>query len=138
MLVTAAAVLTADYFKLGDAGSEARAPASEIAAPAFSEPEVSGAPAALPDDSDKPHTAPVQTGDTTMTARMTFQLVGDGRLLAVGTIEPGVAREFAAEGEKRGSYVKTVVLRSPGGSVADALAMGRLIRKNRFSTEVEA
>src|SRR5581483_7431339 len=107
MLVTAAAVLTADYFKLGDAGSEARAPASEIAAPAFSEPEVSGAPA----DSDKPHTAPVQTGDTTMTTRMTFQLVGDGRLLAVGTIEPGVAREFAAEVEKRGSYIKTVVLR---------------------------
>jgi len=34
--------------------------------------------------------------------------------------------------------VKTVVLRSPGGSVQDALAMGRLIREKQFATEVEA
>jgi hypothetical protein len=31
-----------------------------------------------------------------------------------------------------------VVLNSPGGSVTDALAMGRLIREKKFSTEVEA
>jgi hypothetical protein len=31
-----------------------------------------------------------------------------------------------------------VVLRSPGGSVSDAMDMGRLIRKNKFATEVEA
>jgi len=30
------------------------------------------------------------------------------------------------------------VLRSPGGSVQDALAMGRLIRDKQFATEVEA
>jgi hypothetical protein len=30
------------------------------------------------------------------------------------------------------------VLNSPGGSVTDALAMGRLIREKRFATEVEA
>jgi hypothetical protein len=39
---------------------------------------------------------------------------------------------------KRGSYIKTVVLQSPGGSVSDALAMGRLIREKQFATEVEA
>jgi hypothetical protein len=67
---------------------------------------------------------------------MTFELVGDGRLMAVGTIEPGTAEAFAAEVAKRGSYVKTVVLASPGGSVTDALAMGRLVRKQAFATEV--
>ena len=52
---------------------------------------------------------------------MTFELVGDGRLIATGTIVPGTADAFAAEVEKRGGYVKTVVLHSPGGSVQDAL-----------------
>jgi hypothetical protein len=51
-------------------------------------------------------------------------------------IEPGTAKIFAEEIEKRGSYVKTVVLHSPGGSVQDALAMGRLIREKKFATEV--
>ena len=45
---------------------------------------------------------------------------------------------FAAEIGKRGDYIKTVVLNSPGGSVTDALAMGRLIREKKFATEVEA
>ncbi len=31
-----------------------------------------------------------------------------------------------------------MVLNSPGGSVADALAMGRIIRDKKFATEVEA
>lgn len=70
--------------------------------------------------------------------RMTFELASNGRLLATGAITPGSANAFAEEIDKRGSYVKTVVLESPGGSVHDALAMGRLIRKKGFSTEVEA
>jgi len=69
---------------------------------------------------------------------MTFDLTGDGRLMATGTIWPGTAETFAAEVAKRGSYVKTVVLQSPGGSVQDALAMGKLIRTKNFSTEVQS
>ena len=69
---------------------------------------------------------------------MTFELVGGGRLMATGTITPGISQGFAAEIERRGEYIKTVVLNSPGGSVSDALAMGRLIRERRFATEVEA
>jgi hypothetical protein len=69
---------------------------------------------------------------------MTFELVGGGRLLATGTITPGTSKAFASEIERRGDYIKTVVLDSPGGSVADALAMGRLIREHKFATEVEA
>jgi hypothetical protein len=76
--------------------------------------------------------------DPRLQAAMSFELAGDGRLIAVGGIEPGTARRFADEIEKRGSYVKTIVLHSPGGSVQDALAMGRLIRERKFATEVEA
>src|SRR5258708_32179224 len=69
---------------------------------------------------------------------MTFELVGGGKLLATGSITPGISQSFAAEVGRHGDYIKTVVLNSPGGSVADALAMGRLIRERKFATEVEA
>ena len=69
---------------------------------------------------------------------MTFELVGGGKLMATGTITPGISQAFAAEVGKHGDYIKTVVLNSPGGSVTDALAMGRLIREKKFATEVEA
>ncbi len=69
---------------------------------------------------------------------MTFELVGGGRLIASGTIMAGVSQSFAAEAERHSEYIRTVVLNSPGGSVSDALAMGRLIREKRFATAVEA
>jgi hypothetical protein len=81
---------------------------------------------------------PLPQPDGALTQAMTFELVGGGRLIATGTITPGSSRTFAAEIERRGDYVKTVVLNSPGGSVADALAMGRLIRERKFATEVES
>ncbi len=76
--------------------------------------------------------------DGALAQAMTFELVGGGRLMATGTITPGSAQAFAAEIDRRGDYVKTVVLNSPGGSVIDALAIGRLIRARKFATEVEA
>lgn len=69
---------------------------------------------------------------------MTFELVGEGKLMATGTITPGISEAFAAEVKKRGDYIKTVVLNSPGGSVGDALAMGKLIRERKLATEVES
>jgi hypothetical protein len=81
---------------------------------------------------------PLPQPDGAMAKPMTFELVGDGRLMATGTITPGISEAFAAEVGKRGDYIKTVVLNSPGGSVTDALAMGRLIREKKFATEVEA
>src|SRR3954469_3534504 len=86
---------------------------------------------------DKRHTALPQP-DGAMAKPMTFELVGGGRLMATGTITPGISEAFAAEVGKRADYIKTVVLNSPGGSVNDALAMGRLIREKKFATEVEA
>ena len=81
---------------------------------------------------------PLPQPDGPMAKPMTFELVGGGKLMATGTITPGISESFAAEVSRRGDYVKTVVLNSPGGSVADALTMGRLIREKKFATEVEA
>jgi hypothetical protein len=81
---------------------------------------------------------PLPQPDGAMAKPMTFELVGGGKLMATGTITSGISESFAAEVGKRGDYIKTVVLNSPGGSVTDALAMGRLIRENKFATEVEA
>src|SRR6202158_4770586 len=81
---------------------------------------------------------PLPQPDGAMAQPMTFELVSGGKLMATGTITPGISQSFAAEVGKRGDYVKTVVLNSPGGSEADALAMGRLIRERKFATEVEA
>jgi hypothetical protein len=69
---------------------------------------------------------------------MTFELVGGGRLMATGVITAEATQSFAAEAERHSEYIRTVVLNSLGGSVTDALAMGRLIREKRFATEVEA
>jgi len=82
--------------------------------------------------------APLPQPEGAMAQPMTFELVGGGRLMATGTITPGIWKNFAAEAERHSEYIRTVVLNSPGGSVTDALAMGRLIREKRFATEVEA
>jgi hypothetical protein len=81
---------------------------------------------------------PLPQADGAMAKPMSFELVGSGRLMATGTITRGISETFAVEVGKRGDYIKTVVLNSPGGSVTDALAMGRLIRERKFATEVEA
>jgi hypothetical protein len=80
---------------------------------------------------------PFSKPDGKLAEKMTFDLVGDGRLIATGMIAPGTAEAFKAEVEKRGSYIKTVVLNSTGGSVWDAIAIGRLIRAKKLSTAVE-
>jgi hypothetical protein len=81
---------------------------------------------------------PLPQPDGAMAKPMTFELVSAGKLMATGTITPGISEAFAAEVSRHGDYIKTVVLNSPGGSVADALTMGRLIRERKFATEVEA
>lgn len=65
-----------------------------------------------------------------------FSLEAGGVLRAVGSIDPGSSRRFAAEITARGEYVRTVSLDSPGGSLDDAMAMARLVREKGFGTEV--
>ncbi|MBI5130130.1 MAG: hypothetical protein HZA66_11865 [Rhodopseudomonas palustris] len=81
---------------------------------------------------------PAPQPDGVLGKGMAFELVSGGRLTATGTITPGTADAFAKEIERHGEYIKTVVLNSPGGSVGDALAMGRLIRDRKLATLVEA
>ncbi|MEA2858609.1 MAG: hypothetical protein QOC72_648, partial [Methylobacteriaceae bacterium] len=80
---------------------------------------------------------PARKADGALAKPMTFALGKNGRLIATGTIAPGSADAFASEVNARGEYIKTIVLSSPGGSVGDALEMGRLIRTKGFATEVE-
>jgi hypothetical protein len=80
---------------------------------------------------------PARKADGALAKPMTFSLGKNGRLVATGMIAPGSAGAFASEVNARGEYIKTVVLNSPGGSVGDALEIGRLIRARGFATEVE-
>jgi hypothetical protein len=131
-------VLAADLAQLND-WIEPADPLPE-ASPAASP----GLPATLPNilapllpGSDR-RLSPLPQRDGKLGKPMTFELVGGGRLMATGTITPGIAEAFAEEIGKRADYIKTIVLNSPGGSVADAMTMGRLIREKKFATEVEA
>jgi hypothetical protein len=103
----------------------------------FSLPNLPSILAPFSPDGDK-RLMPLPQPQGAMAKPMTLELVSGGKLLATGTITPGISQDFAAEVDKRGDYIKTVVLNSPGGSVSEALAMGRLIRERKFATEVEA
>ena len=109
----------------------------ELGSPALNFPSLPSVLAPWSPGGDK-RLVPLPQPDGAMARPMTFELVSGGKLMATGTITPGISQSFAAEVGKRGDYVKTVVLNSPGGSVTDALAMGRLIRERKFATEVEA
>lgn len=129
MVALTIAVVGLDYYEMS-----LRAEAYEPAANPGIETEGTPLPPMRRDGDE----GPLRKADGKLKNRMAFDLAADGRLLAVGRIDPGTAETFATEIEKRGGYVKTVVLSSPGGSVADALKMGRLIRAKGFATEVES
>lgn len=128
MIAGTVAVLALDYVELSGLREQVTAAIPDISTDA--------APTALP--GGEPTIGPLRRPDGVLAEKMTFDLLADGRLRATGTIQPGTAKAFAAEVEKRGGYIKTVVLHSPGGSVSDALEMGRLIRKKNFATQVDA
>jgi hypothetical protein len=129
MIAGTVTVLALDYLELSGLREQVAANIPDMSTDAI--------PAALPSDGE-PMIGPLRRPDGPLAAKMTFELVADGRLRATGTIQPGTAKIFAEEVEKRGVYIKTIVLHSPGGSVTDALEMGRLIRKQNFATQVEA
>jgi hypothetical protein len=130
LLAATVAVIILDYANLQKAADERTS-----ALPSTEQPTAQPLPARKAGGG---RAAPVRQPDAVLRDKMTFELIGDGRLMATGTIMFGTADQFATEIAKRGSYVKNVVLRSPGGSVRDALAMGRLIRQKKFATEVES
>jgi hypothetical protein len=141
VLTVTIVALTADLARMEGwtADPDAAAPPAEIGvdSPAFDPGTVPSILAPQLPDGDK-RLIPLPQPGGAMAKPMTFELVGGGKLLATGTITPGISQSFAAEVGRHGDYIKTVVLNSPGGSVTDALTMGRLIRERKFATEVEA
>ena len=85
MLAVTATVLVLDYTELQARITE------EHAAPTIVEPTLPSEPG-----SGRPDEKPAQVrADEKLPARMSFDLTADGRLLAVGTIQPGTADSFA-------------------------------------------
>jgi hypothetical protein len=80
----------------------------------------------------------ITTPADSLRAPLSVVLASGGRLELTGTIVPGSADRVAAEIAAHGEYIKTVALDSPGGAVADALTIGRLIRDKSYSTSVAA
>lgn len=124
-------VLGMDFYEMYTRQSEpAQVEMPEIVTPLL--PPVADPDSPLPDD---PRT--LFTGDREELRKpMRFTLGSGGVLEAVGTIDPGAQTRLNAELELRGEYVKLVSLNSPGGSVQDAMAMGKLLRDNKIATEV--
>ena len=80
----------------------------------------------------------VTTPTETLRQPLAVQLIGGGVLALTGTIDPGAADRVKAEIAAHGEYIKTVALDSPGGAVAEALAIGTLIRDKGYETSVAA
>jgi hypothetical protein len=126
MLAGTLSVLYIDYRELTAADVTSFAAPLEPVLPAF--------------DPDSPTTAPgppVTSDLETLKEPLKVALGSGGVLQVRGTIDPGSAERFAAEIAARGEYVETVALDSPGGSVEDAMAIGRLISENGYTTRVE-
>ncbi|ODT68325.1 MAG: hypothetical protein ABS75_21025 [Pelagibacterium sp. SCN 63-23] len=92
-------------------------------------------PMTTPDGAGRPR-PPITTAPELLDEPLRIVLESGGVLSLTGTIDPGAAQRFADEMAARGEYVATVLLDSPGGSVDDALSIGRLIREKELSTEV--
>jgi hypothetical protein len=95
-------------------------------------------PPATPAGEGEAWSPQIFTPSEALQAPLEIALEASGILRLTGSIEPGSAARFAEEIGQRGEYVETVVLDSPGGSVLDAIAIGRAIREAGFGTLVEA
>lgn len=124
LLFGTAAVLYIDYTELTDAAALGIVPDQPVL-PAFD-----------PDSPDAPAGPAVTTDRALLEAPMTVALKSAGVLELTGTIDPGAFDRFAAEVEARGEYIAAVALNSPGGSVNDAIAIGKLIREKGYATGV--
>nr|WP_208347437.1 hypothetical protein [Pseudaestuariivita rosea] len=72
-----------------------------------------------------------------MAARLQFERNGD-LLRLTGQIAPGDAQRFETYLQEQLNAPTIISLHSPGGSVSDALQIGRVIRDRGFETSVDA
>jgi hypothetical protein len=127
MLAGCAAVLWIDYRELNAADATLAATPDMPVLPAFD-----------PDSPATPNGPAVTSDQEALRAPLSIKLGAGGTLEVTGTIDIGSAERFKAEVENFREYIKVVDLDSPGGSVNDALEMGRLIRAEGFATSVNS
>lgn len=130
----------------GDVGRDFAWPSRAPASPDFTMPARPGDQTRRYDPSDMPVTRPAQDGPDTrpsgpMPNRLTLE-EADGDLTLTGMIAPGdadrIGKLIATRLEGRTGALPRVVLNSPGGSVSDALALGRALRDTGLATIVGA
>lgn len=98
--------------------------------PAIDRPEI---------DPDNPAYKPqerITTDQSVLSQPLEIEMLSNGILRLEGTITPGISAAFATELDRLAEYVEVISINSPGGSVTDALAMGRLIRAADLPTAV--
>lgn len=127
LLSATAVILYLDYTDLMGQDANVTQPTLSPILPAFDPSAPAGAPGPA-----------VTTPMETLRQPLTVTLGSGGVLSLTGTIDAGAAERVAAEIAAHGEYIKTVALDSPGGAVADALAIGKLIREKGLSTSVAA
>lgn len=127
LLAGCVAMLWIDYRELG-----------EQAFPMLESPRLPVLPAFDPDAPQTPSGPEVTSDRAALGEPLRVDLGPSGRLDVTGTIDPGSAERFAQALAQFGEYVEVIALDSPGGSVNDALEMGRLIREGGFVTSVAA
>ncbi len=125
MLAGCAAVLWIDYRELNEA---------EI--PLAATPDMPVLPAFDPDAPAAPNGPAVTSDQQALREPLSVKLGSGGTLNVTGTIDVGSAERFKAEVESFREYIKVVALDSPGGSVNDALEIGKAIREGGFTTSV--
>ncbi|MGI9408004.1 MAG: ATP-dependent Clp protease proteolytic subunit [Hyphomicrobiaceae bacterium] len=145
LLVATIGVLGLDYKTLMDAVPP-EWPGASRTQPLTMEP-------AKPSDHVRPYlprTSPVRRGGGTvrlpgfedgvdpklMNQKMIFRLTEKGAASAVGRIEQGTADDFERFVLANEARIKSLAIHSPGGSVSDALAIAKLIRKTKIDTSV--
>lgn len=126
LVVGVGVTLALDYRELAEANAlaELARPAGDPVLPSMTE---DGEP--LPGE--------VETPDEVLRQELEIALMPGGTLELTGTIHPGAAARFEEEIGRVGGYVRRVRLDSPGGSVHDALAIGRAIRTRGYDTQVD-
>jgi hypothetical protein len=127
LLTATAVILYIDYSEMSANAPPELSPNLSPILPAFDPAAPGGAPG-----------PEVTTPTETLRQPLSVTLTGGGILALTGTIEPGSAERVAAEIAAHGEYIKTVALDSPGGAVAEALAIGKLIREKGYATSVAA
>lgn len=127
LLAGCLAMLWIDYRELG-----------EQALPLLDTPRLPVLPAFDPDAPQTPSGPEVTSDQAALGEPLQVTLGPSGRLDVTGTIDPGAAERFAQALAQFGEYVDVIALDSPGGSVNDALEIGRLIREGGFVTSVAA